>query len=108
MSRYCKHGVISDMCNNPECCPLAPAKEKAEARRSAAACSPFFETEAMRHFLTLHGWKADDHEPVKTIISVLARVERERNEAREMARDMRNQLRKESKARLLFPWEQPS
>lgn len=39
MSRYCKHGVIADMCNDAECCPLAAAKEKAEARRSAADCS---------------------------------------------------------------------
>jgi len=32
-------------------------------------------------------------------------VERERDEARAMARDMRNQVEKGSTARLLFPWE---
>jgi hypothetical protein len=39
MSRYCKHGVIADMCNNPECCPLAAAKERAEARGSVVVVS---------------------------------------------------------------------
>jgi len=33
------------------------------------------------------------------------KLERERNEARLMARDMRNQLEKGSPARLIFPWE---
>lgn len=46
MSRYCKHGLFVDMCNNAECCPMAAAKEKAEALRSAVPCSA---DEAHRH-----------------------------------------------------------
>ena len=33
------------------------------------------------------------------------KLERERDEARAMACDMRNQFEKESTSRLLFPWE---
>lgn len=37
----------------------------------------------MREFLAIHGWSITTDEPVKTVISVLERVERERDEARE-------------------------
>lgn len=33
------------------------------------------------------------------------KLERERDEARAMARDMRNQIERDSRARLIFPWE---
>ena len=39
------------------------------------------------------------------LADVARKLERERNEARLMARDMRNQLEKGSPARLIFPWE---
>ncbi len=39
------------------------------------------------------------------LADVARKLESERNEARLMARDMRNQLPSGSPARLLFPWE---
>jgi transcriptional regulator with XRE-family HTH domain len=42
------------MCNNPECCPLAAAKEKAEARRSAAACCASSFGERLKKAMEMH------------------------------------------------------
>jgi hypothetical protein len=39
------------------------------------------------------------------LLSHARKLERERDDARAMARDMRNQLENGSPARLLFPWE---
>lgn len=39
MSRYCKHGLHSDMCNSPECCPMAAAKEKAKEQLALMHCA---------------------------------------------------------------------
>jgi hypothetical protein len=39
------------------------------------------------------------------LLSHARKLERERDDARAMARDMRNQLENGSTARLLFPWE---
>jgi isochorismate hydrolase len=44
---------------------------------------PTPETDALRHYLQLHGWNIDVDEPVKTIISVVCRLEQECDEARE-------------------------
>ncbi len=67
-----------------------------------AACSPSVsgtpETDAMASTMFPDGSRWVQVEDCR-------KMERERNESRLMARDMRNQLEKESKARLFFPWE---
>jgi len=56
------------------------------------------------HYLCKECYAQDDGEP-RDAGEEIIRLERERDEARAMARDMRNQLEKNSKARLIFPWE---
>ena len=56
------------------------------------------DTDAAARWGSLQGYEIVDTDFARNL-------ERERNEAREMARDMRNQLEKDSRARLIFPWE---
>jgi len=85
-----------------------PAKDKAERPLEAATCSPSSDTpETQTKVKRICGnWNhAGDHVQEFVLADVARKLERERNEARAMARDMRNQLKKDSRARLIFPWE---
>jgi hypothetical protein len=56
----------------------------------------------------LHHLEDDETCPASAywrMVALTRTLERERDEARAMARDMRNQLENGSPARLIFPWE---
>jgi hypothetical protein len=71
-------------------------------------CSRFSdapETDAKVKRICGNWHNAGDQVQEFVLADVARKLERERNEARLMARDMRNQLEKGSPARLIFPWE---
>jgi hypothetical protein len=61
-------------------------EEQTNAQSVNSTDRPTPETDAMRHYLQLHGWNIDVDEPVKTIMSVVCRLERERDEALDQER----------------------
>ena len=88
--------------------PKLPAIGEFIARRSAAACSPSLLTpETDKKIKRICGnWNNAGDRVQEFVLADFARqMERERNEARAMARDQRNQLEKDSRVRLIFPWE---
>jgi hypothetical protein len=65
--------------------------------------SPTPETDVMAE--KLHAEKSPLVVSYHAMRIMARRLERERDEARAMARDMRNQIENGSPARLFFPWE---
>ena len=106
--KHCqRHGPASDpYC--VDCYKDQLAKEKANDRLALTTCSPSSNTpETQTKVKRICGnWNnAGDRVQEFVLADVARKLERERNEARAMARDMRNQLEKTSPARLIFPWE---
>lgn len=106
--KYCENCHDMEKCEMYGGCWNPPAKEKPLSPSDATACSPSSETpETQRKIKRICGnWNnAGDRVQEFVLADVARKLERERDEARAMARDMRNQLERDSRDRLIFPWE---
>jgi hypothetical protein len=87
---------------------MTPIQQPTSSASDAMPCSPSSdtpETDVKMKRICGNWNNAGDRVQEFVLADVARKLERERNEARLMARDMRNQLEKASPYRLFFPWE---